>query len=187
MATYQKLKAKYSRGFTLFELLITVLAISLLAGIIFTVVDPGKQLADVRNTKRTSDARTITNAVYQYIIDNAGNRPGPGTLGESPQTLCAGTGSGCAGMLDLGDVLRDDTYVVDFPIDPQCEEPMSTCYRVSYTGWSGKIAVEAPLREEYKRTSIQIANWDIGLPMIFFGVAFLGFIAISLLVIFPRR
>ena len=66
---------KYSKGFTLLEILLVVAIISVLAGIVIVAINPAKQLGDARNAQRRADVATILSAVYQYIIDHGGTVP----------------------------------------------------------------------------------------------------------------
>lgn len=66
---------KKHSGFTLLEILLVVAAIAILAGIVIVAINPAKQLAQVRNTSRHSDINSISNAIYQYSIDNSGLFP----------------------------------------------------------------------------------------------------------------
>jgi len=59
---------KKSSGFTLIEVLLTVGIIGILAAITIIAINPGKQIADARNTQRRSDVNTIQKAVYEYTI-----------------------------------------------------------------------------------------------------------------------
>lgn len=88
-------------GFTLLEILLVVAALAILAGIVATGINPNKQLADARNAERRSDIRTISDAIYQYSIDNKGQLPPGvdpslrmlGTATEGCTASCGGTGS----------------------------------------------------------------------------------------------
>lgn len=82
---------KKQAGFTLLEILLVVAAIAILAGIVIIAINPGKQLATVRNTSRRSDVSAIVNAVYQYALDNSGSFPN----GINTTLRMVGTGSGC--------------------------------------------------------------------------------------------
>ena len=69
-------KTKHNnKAFTLLEILLVVAAISILAGIVIIAINPSKQLGDTRNAQRQSDVETLSNALYQYAIDNNGLLP----------------------------------------------------------------------------------------------------------------
>lgn len=58
------------RGFTLIELLVVITVMGVLASIVLVVVNPGAQLAKIRNTQRKSDLRTLANALERYYSYN---------------------------------------------------------------------------------------------------------------------
>ena len=80
------------KGFTLLEILLVVAAIAILAGIVIVAINPGKQLASVRNTARRSDVNTILNAIYQYSLDHSGLFPS----GVDTSLKMLGTDSNCS-------------------------------------------------------------------------------------------
>ncbi|MCX6780480.1 MAG: prepilin-type N-terminal cleavage/methylation domain-containing protein [Candidatus Magasanikbacteria bacterium] len=80
------------KAFTLLEILLVVAAIAILAGIVIVAINPGKQLAQVRNAARKSDVSAVLNAVYQYSLDNDGLFPN--TIDGTLRMLGTG-GSGC--------------------------------------------------------------------------------------------
>jgi uncharacterized repeat protein (TIGR02543 family) len=104
------------------EILLVVGIISLLAGIVIVAINPGKQLATVRNTQRKSDIKQINSAITQYYIAN-GRYPAtlPTTLTEVCATgnLSTTTGSGiiCGSLIDL--TVLVPTYITAIPVDPQ--------------------------------------------------------------------
>ncbi len=119
-----KKEKNHEAGFTLLEILLVVAAIAILAGIVIFAINPGKQLAELRNGKRRADVNLIMNALYQYTIDNNG-----ATLSDTipvrdvtvctEQTdaeisLCATTGCG----MNLDYLLTNQKYLVSMPIDP---------------------------------------------------------------------
>jgi prepilin-type N-terminal cleavage/methylation domain-containing protein len=110
-------------GFTLLEILLVVGIISLLAGIVIVAINPGKQLASVRNTQRKSDLKQLNSAITQYYIGeqeypadvqsattyteicDTGNVPGP------QETIV------CGSLADLSVLVP--TYITAIPVDPQ--------------------------------------------------------------------
>ncbi len=86
------LEKNKNSGFTLLEILLVVAAIAILAGIVIVAINPGKQLAAVRNTARRSDVSAILNAVYQYSLDNNGLFP---ASVDTTLRMLGAAGSGC--------------------------------------------------------------------------------------------
>lgn len=60
---------KVKLGFTLLEILLSIAALVILAGIVVLALNPGKQLAQNRNSKRAMDINAIDKALKQYYID----------------------------------------------------------------------------------------------------------------------
>ena len=135
----------HRRGFTLLEVLLVIAIIAILAAIVIIAINPGKQLADSRNSQRSTDVNTVLNAVYQYAIDNNGNLPA--TITGVATAACSTTGGGCAGLIDLGVLFASETYLVSIPVDPQCGVANSSCYNISQSA-NGRVTVAAPLAEQ---------------------------------------
>ena len=138
-----------NKGFTLLEILLVVGAIGILAGIVILAINPGKQLGDTRNAQRKADVSTISNAIYQYAIDNNGTFPGSGLPTTTAQiigtavtgcnTVCTATTTAVA-CLNLGTDLVP-TYVVGTPTDPTSGTTAITDYYVWKNGQTGRIEV----------------------------------------------
>lgn len=142
---------KASKGFTLIELLIVIVIISILAAIIFVVVDPAKRFADARDARRRSEVVSILNAVLRYQVDNNGSLPSgidavPGSsqvLGTNP----SGCNSGCpatttvAACVNLSGSLVD-THLAAIPVDPLNGSTGNTGYYINRTT-SGRLLVGA--------------------------------------------
>lgn len=131
-------------GFTLLKMLLVVAAISILAGIVVVAINPGKQLADSRNTQRRSDITTILNAVYQYSIDNNGLPASITALAvDTPTAICQKTPPAtCTGLVDLGVLYASEKYLTTIPADPRSATTDSTRYLLSRTA-NNRITVSA--------------------------------------------
>ncbi|MDH5442407.1 MAG: type II secretion system GspH family protein [Candidatus Nomurabacteria bacterium] len=105
-------------GFTLIEVLLVVALIAILAGIVIVAINPGKQISDTNNTQRSADVATILNGVYQYAIDNKGSLPS--SISATETEICR-SGGACTGLIDLGVLVVNETYLVEIPIDPLCD------------------------------------------------------------------
>jgi type IV pilus assembly protein PilA len=118
-------------GFTLLEVLLVVAILALLAGIVIVAINPGKQLANSRNSQRQSDVKSLLDAVYGYTIDNTSM---PATITTTATQVCNTTGANCTGLIDLGVLTTNSKYLAALPKDPQCATlcgTYGTGYRVS--------------------------------------------------------
>ncbi len=118
----KKLSKDKQQGFTLLEVLLVVAVIAILAGIVIIAINPGKNLADTRDSQRKADVNTIINAVYQYTLDNSGVLPpaGGGAGITTTATEICKTGGTCTGLVDLGVLTTNGKYIVAIPSDPKC-------------------------------------------------------------------
>ena len=83
---------KQNRAFTLFEILLVITLIVVLATVVIIAINPAKQLSDMRNTQRRSDVKTILEALSQYSIDHDGSIP-PGI--DTQLRMLGNASNGC--------------------------------------------------------------------------------------------
>lgn len=62
----------FCHGFSLIELLIAIGITGIISSVVFFVIDPGRRLAEARNSERWGNVKIIHDAVYQYQIDQRG-------------------------------------------------------------------------------------------------------------------
>lgn len=135
-------------GFTLLESLLVVAIIAILAGIVIIVVNPGKNLGDTRNSRRSSDVSIILDAVNKYSLHN--NSTLPSDITTTATEVCATGASSCTGLVDLSVTTTSGEYIVSMPKDPQCSTTCSTNgtgYKISKDAHN-RITVTAPAAEQ---------------------------------------
>jgi type IV pilus assembly protein PilA len=153
--TMKEKQTHIDKGFTLLEILLVIAAIGILASIVIVGINPNRQLAQARDAERSSEAKSLQNALYQYVIDNNGTYP-TGLLGTETE-ICA-TGSlkdtdalgaiVCTGMLDMRVLVP--TYLAAIPVDPQATGSESG-YR-AYKDADGQRAFVKPEKKEVSVT-----------------------------------
>lgn len=146
---------RYQKGFTLLEVLLVVAILAILAGIVILALNPGKQLADSRNSQRQVDVNTILNGVYQFAIDNNGALPA--AITTSVQQICR-TGvlaADCSAVpgIFLNELTTAEKYVTAIPFDPQASPAATTDYTIVKTA-NNRVTVAAPLAEQGKTISV---------------------------------
>lgn len=101
-------------GFTLVELLLVTGIIGILASIVIVAVNPGRQLAQARNTQRRGHINVLLNAINQYQIDHTGTLP----TGLNGTLRMLGTAlSGCSVSCGNGPPPPPTTVTINAPID----------------------------------------------------------------------
>lgn len=111
-------KNSSQRGFTLIELLVVIGIIGILAAVVLVAVNPGRQFASARDTQRRADLYGITNAIYQWAVENNGNIPT--SITATPANV--GTSS-----VNLSTILAP-TYIAAIPKDPSNGTDADTQY-----------------------------------------------------------
>ncbi len=99
---------KNKKGFTLIELLIVVLIISILAGLLLTVINPTGIRRKTRDSQRKADVKKIQTSLELYYADN---RQYPNTTAVDSNFHVAGTG-------DVNTALVGGKYISVVPRDP---------------------------------------------------------------------
>lgn len=128
------------RGFTLLEVLLVVALLGILAAIVIVAINPARQVAQANNAQRQADVNTILNAVYQYAVDNNGSIPSSIT---TTQTEICATGGTCSGLVDLGVLTANETYLTAIPNDPTGSSANGAGYEIVATP-NNRVTVIAP-------------------------------------------
>lgn len=121
-------------GFTLIELLVVIGIIGILAAVVLVAVNPGRQFAASRDTQRRSDLYGLTNAIYQYAVENNGNIPA--AITTTPTNVGTDTG-----LVNLTTVLVP-TYIAAIPKDPSTGTDGNTGYTI-FRNANGRVVASA--------------------------------------------
>ena len=133
------------KGFTLIELLVVVSIIALLVLVVFESLDPLRQFANARNSRRWSQVNLLSTGIYRYIIEKGSY---PNELDEHTRqlgTATSGCDTGCpnakADCLNLQEQIRD--YVPILPIELNGGSAEKTGYAISKNTTNNVITVSA--------------------------------------------
>lgn len=131
------------KGFTLIELLLVIGILVILISATIIAINPVRQFAQANNATRFSNVTTLMNAVYQNIVDNAGQFDCPTSIPATATIVGSGVGE-----VNLHDCLVP-TYLSTIPFDPQNGDyTSSTDYSSGYTilqdSTTGRITIAAP-------------------------------------------
>ena len=147
-------ETRFSRGFTLIEMMLVVALLSILAGVAIVAINPNRQLAETRDNTRRVDVATIWNAVQQFMLNNPGDVPGAIPDGEledclddplsSEFTICKT--ESCD--LILSELTENSAYLVEIPSDPSVDHEDYSGYNiVRDINRNNRVTVCAPAAE----------------------------------------
>lgn len=141
------------KGFTLVEVLLVIVIIAILAAIVIVAINPGRQISQANNTQRSSDVKTIIDAVHEYAIDNRGVYPS--AITATATVIGSGTGE-----IDICSDLVP-TYIAEMPFDPTATgagytdcTTYNTGYTIAQDATTSRITVAAPNAELSETISI---------------------------------
>lgn len=117
-----------------------VAAVSVLAVIVIIAINPQRQLAQVRNSRRRINIDSIVKAYNQYVIDNDGISSLP--LTTSYQEICAQDAADCTGYVDISSALVPQ-YITEIPEDPSTSSENGTGYFIAINPDNDKVSVGA--------------------------------------------
>lgn len=90
------------KGFTLIELLIVIAILGILAAAVLVAINPGKRMAEARDTQRKNDIGAITNALISYEAISS-SLPGETMYDTSRSSSATGTDGACNPLPGLSD------------------------------------------------------------------------------------
>ena len=141
-------------GFTLFEIIITVGIIAILAGATIMLINPAQQMARARNVQRQSDINFILNAVGQNIADNRG------TFNCSSGAIPTSSAKMATGAYNVAPCLVP-AYLDKLPFDPKATgahyastTDYDTGYFISQSTTTNRVTINAPSAELEQTISV---------------------------------
>lgn len=140
------------KGFTLVEVMLVIVIIAILAAIVIIAINPGRQISQANNTQRSSDVKSVLDAVSEFAVDNRGTLP----TGITATPTAVGSG---VGQIDICTSLVP-TYLAEMPFDPTASGASYTDCTSYNTGYqisedaNGRITVSAPSAELSETISI---------------------------------
>ncbi len=142
------------KAFTLFEILITIAIIAILAGATIALINPAQQFARSRNTQRQSDVNLLLNAVGQNMADNRG------MFNCSSGAIPTSSAKMATSAYDIAPCLAP-AYLDKLPFDPKATgshyastTDYDTGYFISQSATTNRVTVSAPSAELNQTISI---------------------------------
>lgn len=138
--------------FTLFEMILILVAVIIFISFLVVENNPAKKSADLRNQQRREDVKNILTAVRSYASDHNGNWPD--TITDNETEICSEK-LDCNGLVKLKNDLVPK-YLNDLPIDPKFvqENTSSIGYSIYYSSKIKQIVVLSPYAENSASISL---------------------------------
>lgn len=143
---------KPNNGFTLIETIIAIAIAVILITVIFVSVNPVKQFARNRDSRRLIDVNAILTAVSQNMTENRGYLSCAGGATTTVPTTSVQIGR-AVGNFNLESCLAP-LYVSAVPADPKIGTPSFTGYYILRNATSGAITIIASSTEATSTISI---------------------------------
>jgi len=129
-------------GFTMVEVMISVLVILVLVPAVYLLINPVELQQRARDKKRISDVSVLERAITEYSLDNKSFPDNEDTTRYSNVLPSGNSGplvdSSANGWIDANLV----NYMVKIPIDPINDATNRYIYRHSVTGFEINVALE---------------------------------------------
>lgn len=135
----------YKKAFTLAEISLGIVLISILFVISAVMINPNKQLGNINNASRRSDVFAIYNAINQYRNANLGKLPDDG-ITSTAINICQAGCTPSSTQIDISTELNQYLRSNTLPIDPLQTGTTLTGYTV-YVTPEGRVIVAAPLAQ----------------------------------------
>lgn len=135
----------YKKAFTLVEILLVMVLISILLLILIRLINPDQQIGDINNAQRQADVLSIYTAVNQYRNNNSGTLPNG--INNEVKSICKPDCSVSSNKIDITEAIEPYVTFGSIPVDPQQSETSDITGYTIYVTSQGRVVVSAPLAQ----------------------------------------
>jgi len=128
------------KGFTLLEILVVIVMMSIFVAVVIIAINPTKQIGVARDAQRWADLNTLLSATHQYTIDHGANPP---TISTIQGEICRTYAPDCSGLVDLSILTIASVYLSEIPADPTEKTTNGTGYEI-VESTAGRLTLFAP-------------------------------------------